>query len=248
MKTQACLAFTALAIALTGAPATAATFSYELTDEPTFQSNAGDLTALTTTFDDQSDLFTWSSTFSAKTSTDELPEGGWLVVNDGPAPKNFANENVIFYLDGINEQVSAYNYNGDKKSASWETGKFLGTQNLEVKNEGDDRTLAFSWDMTSINGMTDTFGSEWKGTSFAEKVGIWYHTADKLALDYSGDDRLSKFDYEFANKTIFDKKLRDTTVVAGDSDTQDIPEPGMVMALGMTAAAAAFTKRRKAYA
>lgn len=247
MKTQACLAFTALAIALTGAPATAATFSYELTDENTFQSNAGDLTALSTTFDDQSALFSWSSTFSAKASTSELPEGGWLVVNDGPAPKNFVNENVIFYLDAINDQVSAYNYIGDKKSASWETGEFLGTRTLDVTNEGDDRTLAFSWDMTSINGMTDTFGPEWKGTAFDDQIGIWFHAADQLELDYSdADGQLSKFDYEYKNKTIFDKKLRNTTVVA--DDTQDIPEPGMIMALGMTAAAAAFTKRRNAYA
>jgi len=248
MKTQACLAFTALAIALTGAPATAATFSYDITDANTWKEKAGDLTELTTTFNDTTNAFTWSSTFS-KNATDTLPDGGWLVVNNGPEPSASKTETIIFYMDGLNNQVSAYDYDGSQKGQTWKTSDLLGTEALEVTDSGDDRTLSFSWDLSNIHSQTDTYGEDWTGAAFGDTVGIWLHGVGGLETEYAADGSLSNFKYAGAQKTAFDIKSQTTALLSDDSNnTKDIPEPGMVMALGMTAAAAAFTKRRKAYA
>lgn len=235
MKTQTALAFSALAIAITGAPATAATFSYHVTEFGN-RSQAGSHKEISTTFDDDTDLFTWSSTFTQNPTTGAIAEGGWLVVNDGPMPRKSVFENVIFYLDGSVNRVSAYAYDGDKAVKSWETSTFLDSTELEVNDTADgDRTLSFDFDMSTINSLQDTFGSAWEGTTFDEKIGVWFHGVDGLTTNYTNDGKLSQF--EFKKKTSFDVAMKDAK--------KSVPEPATTAALGMTMAAAAFTKLRK---
>ncbi|MEN8446650.1 MAG: hypothetical protein ABG776_16750 [Cyanobacteria bacterium J06555_13] len=248
MKTQACLAFTALAIALTGAPATAATFSYDVTDAAVHKKNiaAGTFDAISTTFNDVTNQFTWSSTFGYNADKETLAESAWLVVNDGPHPNKKTSEHIIFYLDGVNKKVTAYNYDDTKGAKSWRTTNFLGTEDLAVATTPQTNTLSFSWDLSSINNLTDKFGDTWQGAAFDEKIGIWFQAAAQSDINYAEDGRLTKFKLS-GPRSYYDVNKRSATSVL-DDETQDIPEPGMIMALGMTAAAAAFTKRRNAYA
>ncbi|MGB3300039.1 MAG: PEP-CTERM sorting domain-containing protein [Phormidesmis sp.] len=225
-----------------GAPATAATFSYNPADIGKQGTNGGKLEQVNTTFDDVTDLFTWSSTFSRNPDNGNLAEGAWLVVNDGPNPRADKNEQAIFYLDGRANQnkVTAYNYNGAVKQQSWKNSTLLATTGLDVKDEGDNRTFSFSLDMTDINAMTDVFGSDWKGTAFGDKIGVWFHGLADFNADYGEDGGLSKFSFKPANRSVYDVTLAHT-----DKEEESVPEPGVVLALGMTAAAALFSKRRK---
>ncbi|MEL7350898.1 MAG: PEP-CTERM sorting domain-containing protein [Cyanobacteria bacterium P01_A01_bin.116] len=241
MKTPAYLAFSALAIALTGAPATAATFSYEATDIVIEKEGAGKIDAVSTTFNNVTDLFTWSSTVSADPTTGAISEDAWLVINDGPAPKKSKKESVIFYLDEAAEKVLAYDYDSSKFGKSWKYTTLLGSEDLEVTTDGDQKTYAFDWDLTEINGKTDVFGDDWKGAAFDEEIGIWYHALGDSAIEYEGE---AISDLSFTGRTAYD--ISDGgSVVLGDENSESVPEPGTALALGFTAAAAMFTKSRK---
>ena len=158
-------------------------------------------------------------------------------MNDGPIPRQTVLEQVVFYLDGSKKKVFAYVYDGNKKAQSWETTDFLDSTDLIVDDTiEDERTFRFDFNMKRINAMTDTFGSDWEGTSFDDKIGVWYHGVDNLVTDHDNDDgSLSKF--SFKNRTIFDIAMQNTT--------KSVPEPATAAALGMIVAAATFTKRRK---
>lgn len=235
MKAKVTLFLALVAITVTGAPAAAATFSYEAGGSG-YLTGAGKNKGIKTTFNDETELFTWSSTIKRNLTTGVIADGGWLVVNDGPMPRKTVLEQVIFYLDGKNEKVSAYVYDGNKKIQSWKTTDFLDSADLMVDDTiEDERTFYFDFDMSRINAMTDTFGPDWEGTSFDDKIGVWYHSVHDLATDYEDDGSLSKFSFE--KRTIFDIEMQDTT--------KSVPEPATAAALGMTVAAAAFTKRFK---
>lgn len=258
MKIKACFAFAGLSIALTGASASAATFEYKL--ENPRNRGVGNLEKVSTSFNDTSDLFTFSSTFSS-TADEGLAKGAWLLVNDGPQPDKNVKESVIFYLDGLNSQVSAYEYDGTQRANSWKTTTRLGSKALDVEQAGDNRTFSFNWDMTGINQM---FGSQWKGTAFDEKVGIWLHGMADFEAAYDADGNLSKFglgtletttrlDVLYADTVtspdspvvVSPDDSQDSPVVVSPGDSQEVPEPGIAIALGITAATAALTKRRK---
>lgn len=238
MGIKSTMAFTGLAIAITGAPATAATFSYNATDIDVKNENAGKFKHISTTYDDESDLFSWSSTFS-RAPKGTLAEAAWLVVNNGPNPRKNSTENVIFYMDGIKGQVSAYNYNGKKGAKSYLSSDLIATTHLDVDDSGDERTLSFNLDMTDINGMTDKYGSDWQGTSFDEKIGIWFHGLDNTSIDYDKNGRLTDFSFKGRSRSVLDIADEHT------NGSESVPEPGTAAAIGMTVAAAAFTKLRK---
>ena len=138
--------------------------------------------------------------------------------------------------------MSAYDYNGKKGSRSWKTSTLLASTALDVIDNGDDRTFSFSLDMTDINAMTETFGSAWKGTAFNENVGIWFHALGNLSTEYSADGELEAFDFNLGRTGWYDVSMKPTVIV---EEPQSVPEPGIAIALGMTAAAATFTKRFK---
>ncbi|MEL6814347.1 MAG: hypothetical protein AAFP03_05975 [Cyanobacteria bacterium J06598_3] len=228
---------TALTLTLTGSPATAATFIFDST-QVAGNTTVGTHEAITTTFDDTTDLFTWSVTLSRNAINNRLADGGWLVVNAGGNPKADEQESVIFYLDGEAGQVSAYNYSGKHRSHSWQTSNFLGATALRVENSGNERTLSFAFDMSQINHMTHTFGPNWKGTAFAEQVGIWFHGVDGLMADYTDAGDLTQFSY--SHQGWYDTNSKQTVSAAILNSAQDIPEPSVLISLGLLASALMF--------
>ena len=178
--------------------------------------------SITTTFDDVTEELTWSSTF-AKTSDGELPDGFWLVLSDGPNPKNHDYEYAIFYLDGIENKLTAYAYNGQNNSSSWNTNPFLGSwdgDNVSVVDNGNERTLSFSIDASEMNSRND-LGDGWKGATFGEEVGIWFHAVDNLNTDYDANNHLTHFS---GSGGWFD---------TGALKTEKVPEPGTIGAIGV---------------
>ena len=211
--------------------AEASTFIYNDNDIPG-NVGAGAFENIHASFDDVSQQLTWSSTFS--TVNGNLADGAWLVLNDGPNPKSHVQENTMFYLDGINNKLTAYTYNGVNGSNSWKDVKsvYLDSWDLQVENNGDERTFSFDINMAEINGRTD-LGADWEGTVFGEKLGIWYHAVNNLDVDYNGDE-LSKFRY--SSQGWYDTK---------NQVAERVPEPSAMAGLAVAGLFAAKRLRRR---
>lgn len=235
--TSLLLASTAVVFAI--APAQASTFVFDR-DDVGGKLDVGDHANITTTYNTDTELLTWSSTFRRNSAgSNRLAEGGWLVISEGGMPSMEENEYAIFYLDGNTEQVLAYNYDGKVNERSYQNETLLDTTALEVINNGpDERTFKFAFDATDINSRTD-LGPSWKGVGFAEEVGIWFHGVDGLSTSYKADNTLESF--TFTKQGWYDIENEDTVL-----QSTSVPEPGSIAALSAFAiTAAASTKLRK---
>lgn len=222
---------TAASILLASAPAFAATFTYEKINPLNGNNDAGFNKSITTSYNDNSDLFKWSATF--KENNGMLADGAWLVANDGPNPKGHGGESVIYYMDGLAEKVSMFTYSGKNNPNSYQSGTYLGSIDLDVSNSGNERTFSFQRDMTDINNRTD-LGKNWKGTAFGDKIGLWHHGVVGVNAGYDTDGKLTSFD--FTKQGWYDIHNKDTTRV---------PEPATAASLGLFAVVGACIKRRK---
>lgn len=241
MNIKASLAVAALSVVCAIAPAHAATFTYE-DSAPTrrdglgLTNRAGKYSNILATFNDETDVLNWSSTFTRKNN--QLSDGAWLVLSDGENPKNNVDEYAIMYLDAANEKVSIYNYDGRNKASSYETEDFLGSTALNViRNGNDEVTFEFSLDATDINNNTN-YGPDWKGIAFGEEIGIWFHNTAGLHTSYGANGELLEFNSRRSGWYDTTKGL--PTIVSAAS----VPEPGSVAALAVFGVAAA-TKLRK---
>ncbi|NEO86761.1 MAG: hypothetical protein F6J87_21260, partial [Spirulina sp. SIO3F2] len=172
-----------------------------------------------TTYNQQTEALSWTSAFS-----NSIVNGGWLVISDGPNPKKHDQEFAIFYLDGLNNKLTAYAYNGQNNSKSWQTNPFLQSWDnaLTFTDDGNGNTaLSFSIDASAINDRND-LGAAWQGIGFGEEVGIWFHAANIKTLQYDANDHLTAVKWGKAG-------WYDT----GALDTEDvqIPEPGTILGL-----------------
>lgn len=212
-------------------PASASTFLFER-DNLKGNNRVGEQSNITTSFNAKTNLLKWSSTFERNQNNGRLADGAWFVLSEGVNPKKDVDEYAIFFLDGINEKVSIYNYMG-KVGKSYKKGTYLGQADLMVNNEDDARTFSFSLNATDINQRTD-FGADWKGVLFGEKIGIWFHGVDDLEVDYNDDHSLSTF--KFPSQGWYDRSSEDTVKV---------PEPMTIAGLGLVALGATRLRRRQ---
>ncbi|MBE9028226.1 PEP-CTERM sorting domain-containing protein [filamentous cyanobacterium LEGE 11480] len=198
--------------------------------------NVGIHKHIRTTFNDETDLFTWKSTFKQK-DNGLLANGGWLVISNGPNPKQHDKEFTAFYMDGVNNRLTAYSYDGQNGSGSWKNNKFLGSWDNVLQVDTDqakgERTLSFALDMTDINGRDD-LGAFWKGTQFDESLGIWFHGAANLNAKYKADGSLKKFNY--SGQGWYDTSYSTATRV---------PEPAAMAGLTAAGLLAVKTIRRR---
>ncbi|MEM8982966.1 MAG: PEP-CTERM sorting domain-containing protein [Pseudomonadota bacterium] len=116
-----------------------------------------------------------------------VADGGWLVVSEGPNPKQANDELAILYFDSSSQDVWAYAYNGLNNSASYLTTSFLGYFDDAYQTNGDVASLSI--DASGINSMLN--GS---GISFGPKIGIWFHPAFGLTA-VGGSDGLLEWGY-----------------------------------------------------
>ncbi len=232
---KASLLASTLAIAsvvVTATPAAAAKFSFE--PESLHGSNrAGILESIKTTYDTDTEEFFWSSTFT-KNSQGAIADGGWLVVSPGDNPKGDAKEYVMFYLDGLEEKVSMYVYNGMNNSNSYKTNIYLGSTDLNVTGSEHERTYSFGLDMSKINNIDAPWVTEdWVGTAFEEQIGVWFHGAVGLETAYNEEDH-SLETFTYTKQGWYD---------VGYQPTEKVPEPGLMLGLGVAAVAAKRLRR-----
>jgi len=228
-KTSALL--TAASVLLASAPAFATTFTFDGSNLS--GGVAGKVESITTSFNDNNNKFSWSSTYQ-KSGSGISPDGLWLVANDGPNPKG-QGELAIYYLDGIDKKVSIFEYSGANNANSFkDPGNFLGSTTLEVIESGNEKTFAFNFDMDDfdLSGISDK--AAWKGSAFDKKVGLWVHGVSGLKTKYDTNGLLTKFGY--AKQSAYDVSNKHATAV---------PEPASAAALGLFAVAGAFVKRSK---
>lgn len=182
----------------------------------THNNSAGQILAVETSFDDASDVLTWSATFGAVPNSGLTTNGFTLALTNGPNPKGQDGELALIYFDASTATVklTAYAYNGVNSQTSHSDGSgAAGTQTpdrivsslgaeagsvlaLSATNNGDGtRTLAFSLDTTTLNGHSPLHaGSDpWTGAQYADHIGIWFHPVAGLASTYNANGFLSSW-------------------------------------------------------
>jgi len=191
---------------------------------------------ISVSYNEATQTLNWSSLFTKQGSN--FIDGGWLVISDGPNPKNDPLEYAIYYLDGQNETLTAFAYNGKNNSGSWQSNPFLGswTDALNYTTDGDTSELSFSID---ISGLNSALGGDWKGSAFAEEVGLWFHAGRNTSVEYTYDSNGSISGISsFSSQTKwFDTGSLDTTKTA-------VPEPGTLLGVGLMVTAGVLRRRR----
>lgn len=259
MKKQQLIAVTGL-VAVLAASASATTWQFDLTPQngggPGYGYNAagGSVKKISSTFNDVTERLTFEATFG-NSAAGTLPDGYWLVLNDGPNPKGTSDELAIFYFDtGVTNngqaKLTAYGYNGqngnssyfdgsnasgtqapDKIASSLTTNNFVNSLAV-VNNANGTRTMKFDINAALVNNHDPKYGpaNNWIGTGFDNKVGIWFHPVDGLDAQYGTDGFLKKFD--FSKQGWVD-----------GSNLEAVPEPFTMGALGLMALAARRKKK-----
>lgn len=143
-----------------------------------YNNAAGEVLDIVGKYDSTAQLFSWSATFG-RNSDGKLANGFWLVVSNGPNPKDLApgSELAIFYVDARPEKtaITAYQYDSEKGEASYQdpTG-FLGSfTGLSVASSVDRNTRIVSFNDLDVSGINASLNDP--GVSFANKIGIWMH-------------------------------------------------------------------------
>lgn len=243
MKTKFLSTLVAAALAV-GAAQTAEATVYAYHDpNPTGQNQAGTFEDIWASYNDNTNTFSWKASFSEGQSGNpsmlngNIPDGFWLVVSDGPNPKDNADEYAIFYGDGNTNKVTSYVYDGQNNAQSYLTSPFIQAWEnaLTVTVENDIKTFSFSLDVTSVNNFLNT--PDWDGAQFDDTVGIWFHP-----FVFSGNGAEYDQNWELTSLPIeiqgwYDRK---------DKDTHVVPEPATVLLFSTGLIGAAVRRRKKA--
>ena len=208
-------------------PANAATFNFQCQGAGCGRVNNshGIHDAIDTSYTPEDNLLEWSSTFSPDGQGD-IPNGAWLVLSPGPNPKKHVDEYSIFYLDGENNRITAYVYDGENNSKTYQDPtRFIQSWDnalniIDDPNTGK-RTLSFALDVTDVNNALDH--DDWSGAAFGAEVGIWFHATKDPQAAY---DELGRLTFFTGASGWYDKKDKTTTV---------IPEPALLLGLGLVA-------------
>lgn len=168
---------------------------------PTQNTAGGTISSLVSTFDDNSDVFTWDVTFSDGVAKNT--NGYWLVVSDGPNPKGINSQLAIMYFDATNladPKVSIYRYNGANNTSSFQSpGDLLASTEgagasdivASASQSAGKRTFKLSVDATAINAKyapgAPTVFPDWEGIEFGQKIGMWFHSIKNAKFQYQGE-------------------------------------------------------------
>lgn len=169
---------------------------------------SGIINKITSTFDSVTNQFSWTANFSS--CNGQIPDGYWLVVNNGPNPKGHAGELVIFYFDATdlnNPEMTVYTYNGQNGYNSFQDGDgetagiqtpdrihstLTGDQSFLLEIDAVDeangtRTLHFKINATTIKQHVPAYPDAldpWYGAGFDDYAGYWFHPVSNASVAY----------------------------------------------------------------
>lgn len=216
LRSLALIAGAACALAAAPAHATVYTFDWNpSTPNPPggsygYNPAGGAIEQINSSFNSVTKQFTFNVQFGPASSGGPLStKGYWLVINNGPNPKNMPGQYAIMYFDASTlsaPKLTVYGYNGKNAADSFSDGNGAapGTpagdlikgineggfiQSISASDAGGKRTFALTIDATSIIGHTPVYGSadtDWEGLGYDEKVGIWLHPVTAFNATYSG--------------------------------------------------------------
>lgn len=203
---------------------------YQFEDTAANNGGFGDrLTSISSTFNSDTERFTWDVTFNATGAADV--DGFWLVVNNGPNPKSAdVNELAIMYGDLETQTLSTYVYNGANNANSINNpGVLLQTDVFSVSAD----SFSIDIDATAINAWA---GGSYTGISYDENIGIWFHVATGSHFTY--DEQGNITDFSFAHQGWYDKANLTTT-------TTQVSESGVFALLGLGLMGLAAVRKRQ---
>lgn len=167
---------------------------------PSQNAAGGTISSLRSTFDQNTDRFTWDVTYSDGATKNT--RGYWLVVSDGPNPKNIDSQLAIIYFDATNlasPKVSVYRYNGANSASSFQnpgdllaSSQGVGASDItaSASQSGTSRSFSLSIDATAINAQyapgASTVFPDWSGIEFGEQIGMWFHSIKNAQFAYNG--------------------------------------------------------------
>ncbi|MFK7961107.1 MAG: VPLPA-CTERM sorting domain-containing protein [Phycisphaerales bacterium] len=220
----------AIATGIAGAAQANTLYTFEWDSINAGNNAAGNFESITASYNDMTEQFTWSVTFS-----DQVTDGFTLAVNDGPNPKNHPGELALLYFDASDTNdigLTAYGYNGENDLSSFTDGDpdspgnqtpdfIAGNQgssdgswinSLSVVDFAGKRTMSFDIDASIINSHDPAFdggdpSTVWTGLAFGEKIGFWFHSMTGLDAAYDADGKLTEWDranegwLDIANRT-----------------------------------------------
>jgi hypothetical protein len=155
--------------------ASAATYAY--TGDPNRVGNGGSVSALSSTYNSDTERLTWSVS-DAKTANGQAADGFWLVINgSGPNPKSIApNTLAVLYADFSSSKLLAYSYNAQNNTTSV-AGTLLQDFSSDLSVSGN--TFGFDIDVSGLNSM---FAAPWEGMAYGDLIGVWFHFASGTSL------------------------------------------------------------------
>ena len=145
-------AFLVLVCSLVVPAARATTFIFDCVVANTCPNSddAGKMLASTFEYNDVTDKFTWTAAFNRNEG--HIPDGFWLVVDNGPELEDLANKSLaILYGDGLTNRASAYVFDNDQKKISWKASDgFIETfpDTVFFTDTSGGNTLTFEIDAT----------------------------------------------------------------------------------------------------